>query len=633
MSRRVALVIGNQNYGDNARDLQGPRNDATRMAHLFADLGFELIAPQYDIDKGTMRAFVRTFAEALEKGGIAAFYYSGHGIQGPGGGNYLMPVNARLYEPVDIDEQCYPVAAIVEKIVEKKCTGLLFLDACRNNPFQGIPETGRKKSVTIHRPGLDTIPKDELPDILISYATGPGSTAEDGEGAGHSPYTDALIEHLPRPGVAIEELLKHVRSMVAEKTGMRQQPVFDGQLVTRNLTLAGSLNKPGDDPPDEPDTPPPGWWKRRGLVTLSIGMMAVVLIAAFLYRYPELRERLLTSLIASQPQPIVRTPASADLLRQMGDINADAEQGEAMTARIEASLTGASRLNGADRLAVANGLVRMASDVSRRGLSPKGRLNLFYLLGRIDESDWDQPSWAATRAEARRAFSDLETLARTGGTSIGQQTRDAMNALRPLLFVMREPRPLVVNFANIDSGGSMTRAQAAAAGDMLGGLNWDVSGIDGAPATTRAAAGRNEVRYGQAGDREVAVKAVLDLQAAGYAMAASPVQFAAIGSGPIEVWLSQPPAQDRWLAFPPKSAWCFQRQGPVSDGGRYSIRCHKDPTTCADKRRQSPGTGSSACVFVAELDRSGVTLKGGGAADSYFLYGDEPFPAPFPSLP
>lgn len=332
------------------------------------------------------------------------------------------------------------------------------------------------------------------------------------------------------------------------------------------------------------------------------------------------------------PGEIVRTDASVRVLALLGDINADdANVRRAATARIEASLIGANSLNAADRLAIANGLVRMASDLSRRGLSSQGRFNLFYLLGRIDKSDWEQRSWAVARAAARRAFLDLKT----SGTDIGQQTTDVLNALGPLLFVEQEERPLVVIYANVRYRGSLTQEHALSAMGALRALNWEVRGPNGAEDATQAAIGKNEVRYGNVSDREIAAKAVLDLQAAGYAVAANPVQVARFGTGPIEIWLSKLPetAQERWLNTPPSSAWCFQREGPVTDGGRFSVRCHKETSICTSVRQQSIGIRSSACVFVAELDRSGVTLQGGGTADSYFRYGREPFSTPFPPMP
>ena len=249
MSSRVALVIGNWEYKENARSLMGPADDAYRMAKLFEKLDFNVLQPRINVDKGLMRAAIRQFAAALEEGGLAAFYYSGHGVQGPDGGNYLMPVDARLYEPEDVADRCYAVAAIIEKIAEKKCTGLLFLDACRDDPFRDIPGGERTKSVVIRQPGLAKVAKAELPDILVSYAANANMTALDGDAGKSSPYTCALLEYLPTPGVPVEELLKRVRKKVAETTRYSQQPVFDGQLVTSNLVLTPAAVPPGDAPP------------------------------------------------------------------------------------------------------------------------------------------------------------------------------------------------------------------------------------------------------------------------------------------------------------------------------------------------------------------------------------------------
>ncbi len=66
MSRRVALVIGNEDYAPFARPLQGPTGDALRIARLFEDLGFDLVQPQFDADYDAIRKGVRAFAAALE---------------------------------------------------------------------------------------------------------------------------------------------------------------------------------------------------------------------------------------------------------------------------------------------------------------------------------------------------------------------------------------------------------------------------------------------------------------------------------------------------------------------------------------------------------------------------------------
>jgi hypothetical protein len=585
-------------------------------------------------------------------------------MQAPDGTDYLMPVDARIYDPDDIARRCYPVSNIVQKIAARQCTGLLFLDACRNDPFEGVPDQERTRSVTIRQGGLAARTQvPQLADILISYAATEGHTAIDGDEDVRSPYLDALTKHLPTPGLPIEDVLKRVRNTVAKITNYRQQPVYKSHLTSTPILLPEEKKAPPPvspqvplppsppvpPPPPPPEVPlpppppvpsppppppaPPGDYLKYAWLFVPAAFIFALWWAAPVPPVPPIPPPF------PQPLPVVDPNRSAEVLRILailGNIAADDyDVRRQTTSQIEDSLVGPKRFAVADRLVIATGLTRMASDLSRRGLPTEGRFNLFYLLGRIDKADWDQEAWADTRAAARRAVAVLESSAAAGETTIGQNTRDLLDKLKSAIFVPQEPRPLVINFANTDNGGTMTRDQAKAAIDTLGALNWRVLGPDGKPETTRAALNKNEVRYGQDADRPQANKAILDLQAAGYAVADTPVLVNSIGTNPIEIWLSQPAltAQQRWLKSPPDSAWCFQREGQPSDGQRYSVRCHKDVTTCSKVRSETIGVRSSLCAFIPELDRSGVKLQGGGTAESYFKYEPKPFSAPFPPLP
>ena len=257
------------------------------------------------------------------------------------------------------------------------------------------------------------------------------------------------------------------------------------------------------------------------------------------------------------------------MIKRIGDINADtADARRSSTAQIEAGLIGPARLSDPDRLRVATGLIRMGAGLSLSGLSPQGRINVFYLLGKIDKSDWDRETWGVARAEARRAVVDFDSFLKNGGVDIGPQLRGFLDIARQQLFASSEPRKLDLNYSNADKGGTMTREQALAAQNALQQLNWTVTGPDGSQRTTQAAAGANDVRYRLEADRDaakvghdLAVKAIRDLQAAGYPVADKPLPIAVAQPGPIEVWLSKPAqtTQDRWLSAPPKSAWCFQQ--------------------------------------------------------------------------
>jgi hypothetical protein len=105
---------------------------------------------------------------------------------------------------------------------------IVMLDACRNNPFSEINKTSGR--------GLAIV--DAPPGSLVSYATAPGSEAEDGEGA-NSPYTRALLTVAREPGLPIEQALKRMRFAVHDATARRQTPWESSSLTGDFSFFAG----------------------------------------------------------------------------------------------------------------------------------------------------------------------------------------------------------------------------------------------------------------------------------------------------------------------------------------------------------------------------------------------------------
>src|SRR5262249_56046345 len=64
-----------------------------------------------------------------------------------------------------------------------------------------------------------------------------GFTAEDGVGSSNSPYTTALIKHLPTPGLDIELALRRVRDEVLRATKNKQEPFKYGSLGGAEIAL------------------------------------------------------------------------------------------------------------------------------------------------------------------------------------------------------------------------------------------------------------------------------------------------------------------------------------------------------------------------------------------------------------
>jgi uncharacterized caspase-like protein len=73
-------------------------------------------------------------------------------------------------------------------------------------------------------------------NTLVAYATKSGGTAEDGNGE-HSPFTNALLNHLFEPGLDLRLAFGRIRNEVLKNTAGRQEPFVTGSLGAEHLSL------------------------------------------------------------------------------------------------------------------------------------------------------------------------------------------------------------------------------------------------------------------------------------------------------------------------------------------------------------------------------------------------------------
>ena len=74
------------------------------------------------------------------------------------------------------------------------------------------------------------------PNTLIAYAAKAGSTASDGDSK-NSPFTSALVEHSPTPGLDLRKAFGFVRDDVLKNTSNRQEPYVYGSLGGDDVAL------------------------------------------------------------------------------------------------------------------------------------------------------------------------------------------------------------------------------------------------------------------------------------------------------------------------------------------------------------------------------------------------------------
>jgi uncharacterized caspase-like protein len=216
--RRVALIIGNGNYA--VGRLNNPVLDARAMTQTLRGLGFEVLAHE-NVNYQSMRRAVAGFGERIAGGGVALFYYSGHGLQ-VNGKNFLVPVDADIKSEAYVSAEAVDVDSVLAQMQDARTrVNVVILDACRDNPF-----SRRFRSVTR---GLAFL--DAPTGTYVAYATAPGSVAEDGEPGKSGVYTGELVKVLREPGLRIEDVFKRVRVGVQALTNRRQNP-WDASSLT-----------------------------------------------------------------------------------------------------------------------------------------------------------------------------------------------------------------------------------------------------------------------------------------------------------------------------------------------------------------------------------------------------------------
>jgi hypothetical protein len=214
--KRVALIIGNSAY--TTSPLKNPVNDAKDVATKLRKLGFEVIE-RHNLTTKQIGRTLSEFRSKLVPGGIALVFYAGHGLQIKGE-NYLPTVDAEILAEEDVANQSLAVKQIMDVLDDSKSRlNLVFLDACRNNPY----------SRSFRSAAGDGLARISAPSgTLISYATRPGSVAQDGDGH-NGLYTSKLLAQMDS-NLQIELALKQVVTAVKTASQGKQEPWMEGSI-------------------------------------------------------------------------------------------------------------------------------------------------------------------------------------------------------------------------------------------------------------------------------------------------------------------------------------------------------------------------------------------------------------------
>jgi len=271
--RRVALVIGNSAYKQ-VPVLDNPANDATDLAAKLGSIGFDVVRG-IDLDYSGMRDIIRRFGDKMAGADVALVFYAGHGLQ-VAGKNYLVPIDAKISNQTDVDLATIDMDLILRAMEADNRTNIVFLDACRDNPFaQKLAANLGTRSASVGR-GLAQA--QAAVGTLIAYSTQPGNVALDGQGR-NSPFTSALLKNIDTPGLSLGDTMIAVRNDVLQQTNGQQVP-WDHSSMTGQFYFV-------------PPVPGQGGGASDALAKLEIAFWSSIkdsknpqLFDAYLKRYP-----------------------------------------------------------------------------------------------------------------------------------------------------------------------------------------------------------------------------------------------------------------------------------------------------------------------------------------------------------
>lgn len=200
---RAALVVGISRYL-HAPALPSAVADAQLVGGALQSLGFDTTLAT-DLSQQALLVTLARFRMRAAGAGTAVIYVAAHGVMA-GGQSQIVAADTPMQGLLG---RCVPESALIAAISDRPRHKLLFLDACRELP--GLTADACAAAAPMHPAG-----------VHVSYAAQPGAPALDG--AGHSPFAQALARGLAYPGLDTGEMARRMRLDVLQATNGHQIP-------------------------------------------------------------------------------------------------------------------------------------------------------------------------------------------------------------------------------------------------------------------------------------------------------------------------------------------------------------------------------------------------------------------------
>lgn len=255
-ARARALIIANS-YHNAVGDLflANTLSDGVLIEQRLKDLQFLSVDRIEEANEATLKDRLSAFRASLKQGELALIYIAGHGIQ-LDDENFLLLGDGQTF---------ISILSIIESVRQVTPSIILMLDACRNQPFQTMPE-GMRIARAVAKKGIRALDGVELKvanlgasesatvsrvkafqirgtGVKVVFATDPQNVALDGadETKRNSPFAIAMSERLAERR-SLDDVVALATGDVVSATRGEQSPWSQGS-IGQPIFLAGPPEK------------------------------------------------------------------------------------------------------------------------------------------------------------------------------------------------------------------------------------------------------------------------------------------------------------------------------------------------------------------------------------------------------
>ncbi len=269
--RRFALVVGIDRYGDYSSlgNLRGCVADAQAISKVLVErCGYaaERVVALTDTQfRVPIRRRIESLFQGLKPEDVVLFYFSGHGMRGPDGQDYLVPLDG---DPNDPSHTMLSTQEVRE-LLRKSGAGqiLMVMDCCRNTA------DGRAASARGFGERSVAAEKDAR-DLVVFQSCGPDEVSHELPDSNRGAYSSYLEEGLSGQAdangdglVTVAELQTYVRDHVSDWARQHKtvqvpavsltdvgDPIRTAGIVVARVAPRGTEPRPRPEEPAKPTT-------------------------------------------------------------------------------------------------------------------------------------------------------------------------------------------------------------------------------------------------------------------------------------------------------------------------------------------------------------------------------------------